>query len=531
MPPNPPCSTAGPEPACSHGNSRVCITAALLLFAILALGLFIRTWRISEQSAWGDECVSYGVLDSPDVWTFLDREIKRDPPMVPLYFVLQYAWASLFGNNMVVMRLLSILFGVLTILVLYLTGKELKDRCAGLVAGLCLAMALPHVYYSQEMRMYSLTILLAASSTYALLRALNGGGWRWWAGNVAFNMLLLWTHAFSVFFLFAQGCYLLLVVRRIGVRALLGWAVSQAPNAVAVGLWLRGIDSNALEVAAGWRTTIPHGVTVLINGFLCFTGASFVPCGRYVPEFLHWQAVEDGLFLGIPTRFLIALLFLAALIAVVWRALRNPASEEGIGDREKTLLMLSVLLVPPITMHVFSAFFQPCYQDRYVLYASLGWYLIAGVAVSHVSSRKIQAGFVAALLILYANQYAHTETTHWRHDWKGVGKVLKSEGWAGEKVLVIPWFYPFALTINAGIPPGSLPDSVSYAKTRYVTAADLLQTLPNSWMVAVPSQRIVPEALENSFRERNLQYTKFSFGGEFTRVIAYHLRAPGASAH
>jgi mannosyltransferase len=70
-------------------------------------------------------------------------------------------------------RLLSALFGVLTIPMVYVVGHQLFNKEAGLVGALILALSPFNVYYSQETRMYSLMVLLALLSLYFFWRFLQ----------------------------------------------------------------------------------------------------------------------------------------------------------------------------------------------------------------------------------------------------------------------------------------------------------------------------------------------------------------------
>ena len=64
----------------------------------------------------------------------------------------------------------SVIFGILTIYLVYLIGKELFNKKVGLIAGALLATSGLHVYYSQEARMYSLVALLVSYLVYLFLK-------------------------------------------------------------------------------------------------------------------------------------------------------------------------------------------------------------------------------------------------------------------------------------------------------------------------------------------------------------------------
>lgn len=68
------------------------------------------------------------------------------------------------------LRVPSVIFGVLTIFVVYLIGRKLFDRKVALILSLLLATSGLHIYYSQEARMYSLASFLVSLLVYLFLQ-------------------------------------------------------------------------------------------------------------------------------------------------------------------------------------------------------------------------------------------------------------------------------------------------------------------------------------------------------------------------
>ena len=63
------------------------------LAAVILLGLALRMYRLGEECIWHDEYVSFQFLDAPSLGDFLRQTRAADPPMMPLYFTLEYYWA------------------------------------------------------------------------------------------------------------------------------------------------------------------------------------------------------------------------------------------------------------------------------------------------------------------------------------------------------------------------------------------------------------------------------------------------------
>lgn len=180
----------------------VCVLAFCLRFAGLA-----------SESVWLDEALSIraagmGACELVD-WTAHDIH----PPFY--YFALK-AWA-VFGGGEFVFRSFSALFGVFTVLAVFLVCVRLFGFRVGVVASLLLAVNPVNVYYSQEVRMFSLMAFLVFVSCFLFLRCLSVVDWRVFLVYVVVSAVMLYTHYFGVLvFCFQVFYFVLLRVFRVG---------------------------------------------------------------------------------------------------------------------------------------------------------------------------------------------------------------------------------------------------------------------------------------------------------------------------
>lgn len=134
----------------------------ILVFSLI-LGLVLRLVSLN-QSLWLDEATTALVakMSFTDIFTkFLPGDFHP-----PLYYLLIKVWVFLFGNSEVVLRIPSVIFGLGTIVFTYLIAKELFGiRVANIVSFLTATSGLL-IYYSQETRMYSMTVFLVSSVFY-----------------------------------------------------------------------------------------------------------------------------------------------------------------------------------------------------------------------------------------------------------------------------------------------------------------------------------------------------------------------------
>jgi mannosyltransferase len=138
------------------------------LASIMFLALFLRIVALDYHSFWYDEAVTAKLTESPTV--DLIRGRAKDNGNPPLYWMVSRGWSSLFGRSEIGFRTLSLLFGLLTILVLALLGRQLLGPTTGLLAAGLLAISPFHIELSNEARPYALLGFFIVINTYFFIR-------------------------------------------------------------------------------------------------------------------------------------------------------------------------------------------------------------------------------------------------------------------------------------------------------------------------------------------------------------------------
>ncbi|VAW41959.1 hypothetical protein MNBD_CHLOROFLEXI01-7, partial [hydrothermal vent metagenome] len=147
----------------------------LPLIPILLLAFGLRLHALGNQSMWWDELktIERATLPLPALLT--DFINTRD--QLPAYYLLMRGWIQL-GNNAFIVRLFSLLWGVLGVTAVFQLGRQIGSTKVGVTAAFLLAISPFHIYYSQEARMYSLLvtlIILAHVGLVAVLQKNNSG--------------------------------------------------------------------------------------------------------------------------------------------------------------------------------------------------------------------------------------------------------------------------------------------------------------------------------------------------------------------
>jgi len=353
---------------------------ALLLILIAAVGL--RLVAISTRPIWYDEAFAV-LFAEKGMQAMLAGTLTQvggsAADVHPLaYYGLLNAWMSLFSQSLTAIRMLSVLLGVCTILVIYIFSRELAGERMALASALLMALSPFQIHYAQEIRMYALLVLLLAMATLALWLGLRKGGWYWWGLFSISGALAQYTHNLAVFYILPLA---LTPIFHKNWRAVRNVVISCL---VAVALympWLLQLPSQFEKVRQSYWTTSP-GFARLATTLISFTTNLPLPAA--------WLPV--GLFIA---------LFLVVLAA--WqtiKAYRHKLPQAATG------IWLSYLVFAPIFLLFVFSQWQPVYIERGLI-ASGAMFLVwlAWVMTETKKPHLVQGLFVLLLIIGFALGY------------------------------------------------------------------------------------------------------------------------------
>ena len=148
---------------------------------ILLAGAALRLYRLGADSLWYDETVSTFLAGSRVAELLRHTAGDIHPPG---YYILLRGWLVLMGypTGHADVRgiglefsaaFFSLFFGILLIALVYALARRVANRQVGLIAALLVALSPYNVWYSQEVRMYTLGAALGVIVVYALARLAN----------------------------------------------------------------------------------------------------------------------------------------------------------------------------------------------------------------------------------------------------------------------------------------------------------------------------------------------------------------------
>jgi mannosyltransferase len=367
-----------------------------LLAGLVGVGAVLRFATLGSQSYWFDEAQAAHELHL-SLGSMLSAMVAKETNP-PLYFVLGWLWARVFGTGEVGLRAFSALAGVAVIVLAYLCGRELVSRRAGLVAAALAAVNPFMIWYSQEAREYMLAAALSGASLLFFARAWRNPSTRnivWWA---VFSALAVLTHFFASFLVAGEALWLLYVIRNRVVAIAAGALV-----AVQAAL-LPFLFSHATKSLLGFISSTPLAGRI-----------QQVPVAFGLGTLYQGPAVRYGL------------LGAAALVAALIALLVIGADGRQLRGAGMAAALAAIVLLVPLVLALLG-------EDYYIARALIpAWIPLAVVVGAACTAPRVRfAGGALALILLASFVYAQTviasSPQYQRPDWRGVAKALGPAG-------------------------------------------------------------------------------------------------------
>ena len=180
-----------------------------LLIIIMLIGFFLRIYNLGKFGLWLDEV--YSLIIAKNLWWAIPRFFLMHTGF--LYPALLRFWIFL-GEGEFILRFLSAIFGLFSIIGVYYLGKVLFGQKIGLYSSFLLSISPFHIYYSQELRSYSLFTFLTIASVYFLIRALREDKFKLWIYFIISTILCLYSYQVSPLLIIAENIFFISVYNR-----------------------------------------------------------------------------------------------------------------------------------------------------------------------------------------------------------------------------------------------------------------------------------------------------------------------------
>ena len=170
------------------------------IIGIIVLGILLRLIFIDKPDGlWNDEYVSWYISQKPFFTEFWQGILSQCH--MPLYYIYLKIFTSIFGNSDLLLRLTSVLPGIIAIPLMYKIGKE-NNSATGYFCAVFTAISAFLIYYSQEVRFYSLLFLLSAFNLLYTIRLYKDINTKNIVLYIISNLLILCTHTIGFIYVF-----------------------------------------------------------------------------------------------------------------------------------------------------------------------------------------------------------------------------------------------------------------------------------------------------------------------------------------
>jgi mannosyltransferase len=376
----------------------------ILVVAILLIGFSLRVYDLGTESLWIDEGTSIQLarLSLPQI--IENRSQSVNPP---LYFIVLHYWVRLFGESEFSIRLPSVVFGSLALVMIYRLGDLIFGKKVGTLSCLLLAISVFHISYSQEARGYSLMGLLALISMFFFIKLLVRANFAFLIGYVFSSSLLMYNHFFGLLIIVAQNIYLITMIifsedeYEFNFKR---WILAQGMLVVLYIPWIRFLITQIVGIQEGYWIPTPT-VRSIIETFLkysagskllllCFLALSFFSTLTYkrTAGKINWKTL--------------------------FRSIDGYSWSLSLSNSAKIYLLLLWLAVPIILPFVISQISTPIYYTRYTIVASLAFYILIARGVKNIDNIYIRLS-VVIITIIYcilgiSEYYIQVNKQQWR---------------------------------------------------------------------------------------------------------------------
>lgn len=411
------------------------VRGALVIVLLLAFAL--RLYGLGSQSLWYDEGVSIH-LATKDLSALTLHTARDIHP--PLYYYLLHFWVLAAGASEFSVAFFSLFFGLLLLALSYRLAREAYDSRVGLLTAFLIAVSPFNLWYSQEMRMYTLGAFLGLVTLYCLMRLAGlprrgrgdssvageekpggrGAAWPFWMGYALAGAAGLYTLYYFVFLLLFENLFVFawwLVgrrSRRTGPLPLASWVAAQVLTLALYLPWLPTAVRQALyPPVPPWRGFTSLGNVVTESWAALCLGQSVEP-----ESLLIWPVLS--------------FMFAIYLLGVTGHTRRGR-------DWSTRLLLCGYTFIPVLGIYLLSLR-TPLFHVRYVFTYSPPFYLLLAVGMSWLARRWRVALPVAAGIVTVACGYSiymfHSSPLYAADDHRAAVSYLEDRVAPGDVVLI-----------------------------------------------------------------------------------------------
>ncbi|MCX5702305.1 MAG: glycosyltransferase family 39 protein [Candidatus Omnitrophica bacterium] len=388
-----------------------------IVLCILLTGFMLRFNNLSQRSLWTDEFFTFfeSTGHGLDIKNFLDNISSQQTPKLltarefkvflkpdldksfkdvsqgllytdthaPLYFWIMHLWIRVFSDNILTVRLFSLLMGMISVFLSYKVCAHLFTKNAALFSALFTSISAFSVRYAQEARPYALIIVLGLSSWWFVLRFQKQNRNSDAICFIIFNCLGFYAHYFYLFIAVSLFAYFTIANYRDKAR----------------------LDKFYLAFLLSLLFFSPWAILLILKGYKFYLVEwLFGYPGFHIKLYYLFRGISRYILISSASKGLLSFLFLSGLLLFAYIGIR--AYKEILTRYLKeTSFCLVMFLVPLLGMFCMDIVQQGALlrQERFWTFAFLGFIPLAGYFLDSGFSKTKPAVYLVIILMLISS--------------------------------------------------------------------------------------------------------------------------------
>lgn len=405
----------------------------IILCLILLWGTFLRVYSLGKESLHIQEILDVGYAAEPIAKTV---QLSVSVGHFPTTFIMMHYWIKLFGKSEFSVRFPSLIFGVMSIYLIFLLGKKLFNEKVGLLASYLFAVSTFNIYHSQFARLYNMLLFFTLTSFLFFYEALEKNKKLFWSAYAFFTLVSLLLSITALPIILCQLVFMILfwkhyrkyINRR---KILLIFTVVLSVYSLSLSLVLFTMPKIDFGKIEPLRYLVTPSLDAILDIFNLFGGK--------LPKFKAADniAINNFNVTTFPVSIFGIVLFLLCILGIFscFKTAVNLSSEDSTKKQVMNGTFLSLWIGLPIFLpYVLSFIIVPLFGPaRYVLYTSCAYYILISKGIMHLKKKAqmLVMIFIVFMSSMFLYRYYHVEK---RLDWRGICSYITANLRNDEKI-------------------------------------------------------------------------------------------------
>jgi Dolichyl-phosphate-mannose-protein mannosyltransferase len=374
------------ESRAEHPSTKLPV---FLFTLVAAIFIAARLWHLTAYGIFGDEV--FTLWTSAQDWRALFASVVGDVVHPPLFYAVLKVWIGIGGQSVLWLKLLPALFSVASVVPVVFLCRELRVGPGPMNLALWL-MAVNGflINQGQELRMYSLLLLLTVISLWLFAKLINEDA-RIKITQIMLcvvNLLMVFTHYYG-WVIVALELVFILIWKRERLRS---FAIAAAFLLLCFSPWVwfvsKAARANPSRVDFVWNR--PPAASELVGYYGNLNGSLSY----------RWKVFGTAL---------VMLVFLAPVVVWGWRVLRRRREEK---PGAIAFWWLALFAIAPVGLAFVASHVLPQpWAFRYLIIAAPAYMLMVATAAFKLNRRPVRIVAVVTIL-LWSGLSGFTEVTN-----------------------------------------------------------------------------------------------------------------------